>query len=235
MRCLLLLVSAALSAQPAVADDKDAKKLFLKMDGTLRAAKTLQCQFDLNLTVSTVKISLKGSMLLGEADTLRLEGESKFLDAGVKVLHVSDGAKLAYRDFGDPKENWTKETPKALGAHARTMFPRYGIGILWNSLNRPVYQASTADLDQVSEFKLGVKEELGKRQTQQIEYTVTRKIDVLSPPKHRIRVWIDLQTSLPVKLVATLDKDAGISAATETYGEFKIDGKIDEKLFKLPK
>jgi outer membrane lipoprotein-sorting protein len=234
MRWLLVLILVVLIARPAVAQDKDAEKLFQKMDSKLRSAKTLQCQFDSTLTIGDEKVRLKGTLTLGEADKLRLESEIKLGDKAGKILLVSDGTRLASKDSSDPKKDQTKEVPKALGAHARVMLPHYGIGILLNSLNRPRYRAASPDLDQVSEFKLGVKEKLGKRPTQQIEYTVTRKIDVVSPPKARVKVWIDLESGLPVKLVA-MHEDADITAGTETYAEFKVDEKVDEKVFKLPK
>jgi outer membrane lipoprotein-sorting protein len=253
MRWWSMLMLVALTARPAVAEHKEAEKLFQKMDNELRSAKTLRCRFDSTLTAGhqvfrwllgrnsaqllplrDEKLLLKGTLTLGEDDKLRLESEARLGDKAAKVLFVSDGTRLSSKDSSNVKEDQTKEVPKALGAHARVMLPRYGIGILWNSLNRPSYQAASPALDQVSEFKLGVKEEVGRRRTQQIEYTVTRKIDVLSPPRVRVKVWIDLETGLPVKLTTT-QKDADITATTETYDEFRVDGKVDEKSFQLPK
>src|SRR5262249_32868600 len=151
MRWLLVLMLVALIARPGAAQDKNAEKLFRKMDTRLRGAKTLQCQFDSTLTIGSEKVHLKGTLTLGEDDKLRLETEVKLGDKAGKVVLVSDGTRLASKDSSDPKKDQTREVPKALGAHARVMLARYGIGILLNSLSRPRYQATSPDLDQVSE------------------------------------------------------------------------------------
>jgi hypothetical protein len=87
----------------------------------------------------------------------------------------------------------------------------------------------------VSEFKLTGKEKIGERITQVIEYTVTEVKDVISPGKWRMKMWLDAQTHLPVKLTMTMDELADISATTDTFSEFTVDAKVDAKSFELPK
>jgi outer membrane lipoprotein-sorting protein len=86
----------------------------------------------------------------------------------------------------------------------------------------------------VSDFKLVGKAEIGKRNTQVIEYTVTEKKDVIAPAMARVKMWLDAEGNVPVKLAWTT-KDADITAVIEMYSEFTLDAKIDEKLFELPK
>ena len=68
----------------------------------------------------------------------------------------------------------------------------------------------------------GVKERVGERDTQAIQYTVkekakdpsfpAKKLDVLS-----MKVWLDTTTNLPVKLAMT-GGDSHFNAITETHG-----------------
>jgi hypothetical protein len=136
-----------------------------------------------------------------EAD--KLEFEVKSGGKSAKLLLVSNGTNLFSKDSSDPKTDQTKEAPKALGAHARMMLARYGIGILANSLNRPRFQVASPDLYWVSDCKLVGKEEIGKRNTQVIEYTVTEKKDVIARGTSRVNMWLDAESNLPVKLAWT--------------------------------
>jgi outer membrane lipoprotein-sorting protein len=49
-----------------------------------------------------------------------------------------------------------------------------------------------------------------------------------------MKLWVDTQTNLPVKLAMT-GGQAGVSELTETYSEFTLDAKVDAKIFQLPK
>jgi prepilin-type processing-associated H-X9-DG protein len=89
----------------------------------------------------------------------------------------------------------------------------------------------------VSDFKLTAKETLGEQNTQVIEFTVTEMKDVISPAKWRMKMWLDAQTNLPVKLTMTMPKNklVDISVFSDTYSEFTIDAKVNDNLFELPK
>jgi outer membrane lipoprotein-sorting protein len=234
MRSLLALTLLAVMALPVVAQENKADKLFKSMEDKLRTAKTLRCQFDSTLTAGDEKVSLKGTLTLGEGDKLRLEFEIKSGGKAAKLLVVSDGTNLSRKDSSDPKTDQTKQTPNGLGAHARVMLPRCGIAILENGLNRPRFQVASPELYRVSDFKLLGKEEIGKRNAQVIEYTVTEKKDVITPGTSRVKMWLDAESNLPVKLAWTT-KDADITTVIEVYSEFTLDAKIDAKLLELSK
>ena len=173
MRWLLELAIFALVAGPAAAQVNEAEKLFQSMENKLRTAKTLRCRFDSTLAGADQKVSLKGTLILGEGDKLRLEFDGKHDGDAVKVTLVSDGTNLSTRDSSERKKDKTEKAPKALGANARGTLSRMGVAIFWNGLIRG--SNLRPDVLTVSGFKLGNKEKIGARNTQVIEYTVTEK------------------------------------------------------------
>lgn len=77
-------------------------------------------------------------------------------------------------------------------------------------------------------FKLGVKEMVGKREAQVVQYQIQhRKIGDLAT----VSVWIDTSTHLPLKraMVGTYT-----GRSTETYHVFTVNSKLDGKLFEIP-
>ena len=82
----------------------------------------------------------------------------------------------------------------------------------------------------VRDFKLGPKEKIGGRDAQVVEYT----IDFLLGPA-RIAVAIDVQSHLPLKSVfVVVVSGKEFIRLVETIS-VTIDGKIDPKLFEIPK
>ena len=89
---------------------------------------------------------------------------------------------------------------------------------------------ATADLDKdfpLNNFKLGVKEMVGKREAQVVQCQLQNKeIGDLA----EVTVWIDTKTQLPLKRT-----EAGkTQGSTETYAVFTVDSKLDGKLFDIP-
>src|SRR5439155_2205851 len=115
------------------------------------------------------------------------------------------------------------------GAHCRALLPRLGVFLLWYRLD----QNLSLDPDQftLSDFKLAGKETIGARTTQVIQYTAREKGNT---PRLAMKLWLDDKTHLPVKLAMTTS-DADITATTDTYSEFTVDGKAEAKLFEVPK
>ena len=146
---------------------------------------------------------------------------------------MSDGTTMSIQNSGEKDK--TKKAPKALGANVRGALLRMGTFICWNGIERSG-NVSPA-IYKVSDFKLTGKEKLGERDTQVIEYTVTEMKDVISPAKWRMKMSLDAQTNLPVKLTMTVPKGelSDISGTSDIYSEFTIDAKVDAKLFELPK
>ena len=90
-----------------------------------------------------------------------------------------------------------------------------------------------AELFAVSDFKLGDKEKVAGAETRIVEYTMLKTKAKPKDEKWVAKVWINTKTYLPAKLEQKVfDFDIKVS---ETYTEFVIDGKLDSKLFEIPK
>ena len=93
---------------------------------------------------------------------------------------------------------------------------------------------ATADLDKdfpVTNFQLGVKEMVGKREAQVVQYQVQEK---KTGDLADMSVWIDMTTQLPLKRTMAQKENGKEFRLTETYGEFTVDSKLDGKLFDVP-
>jgi outer membrane lipoprotein-sorting protein len=86
------------------------------------------------------------------------------------------------------------------------------------------------DLLPISEFKLGKKENLGKRATQKIEYTLT-----IDKEPFRVTLWLDPETNLPLKRQLLVGKGKAQFQLIENYADYRINENIDAKEFALPK
>jgi outer membrane lipoprotein-sorting protein len=235
MRWLLTVAVLALMAWPAAAQENAAEKLFRRMEKKLRTAKTVQVYFDSSVTIPPKTGSLKGTLILGDGDKLRLEFGGKPFGVEGNLTVVSDGTSMSSKDSADPEKDKTVKAPRALGANVRGSLLRLGVFICFNGIDRG--GNLSPDLLKVSDFKLVGKEQVGERNTQVIDYTVTEVKDVISPGKWWMKMWLDAQTNLPVKLTMTMPKDelSDISTTTDTFSEFTIDAKVDAQSFVLPK
>ena len=231
MRWLMTLALLALTAWPAVAQKNEAEKLFRNMEEKLRTAKTLQLRFDSSVTIPPNTGSVKGTLILGEGDKLRLELGGKPFGVEFKSILVSDGTTMSSKDSTEPKKDKTQKAPNALGANVRKALPLLGVFVCFNGIDRGNWSPGVL---KGSNFKLAGKEKIGEQNTQVIEYTVTEVKAVISPGKWRMKMWLDAQAHLPVKLTMTMDELADISATTDTFSEFAVDAKVDVKLFELP-
>jgi uncharacterized protein (TIGR03067 family) len=218
--------------------ENEAEKLFRSMEQKIRTAKTLRLRFDLGISeLNGKKWSFKGTLVLGEGDKLWAEVEGNLSDEVGRLTVVGDGADITY--IGHTKwlkkdnietDTATKKSPKGLGAFFRGSLPHNGYYVRLTEMGLPPLQFKLSD------FKLAGKEKVGGRDTQVIQYKLKVKIqptaedtDVFS-----MKVWLDAQTGLPAKLTGT-GNDGEVAELTETYREFNIDGKVDAKLFELPK
>ena len=73
MRWFMTFALLALVAWPAGAQENEGEKLFRSMEQKLRTAKTLQLRFESSVTIPPNTGSVKGTLILGEGDKLRLE------------------------------------------------------------------------------------------------------------------------------------------------------------------
>lgn len=221
MRWLALLV-LILGAAPARAQDGEAEKLYRAMEKKIRAAKSLVVEFNSQHTVDNEKFTINGSIHLAAGNKTRLDLESELIELGGKNLIVTNG-KSKYAKVGDVvlhEGPFPPETKVLLALIAR-------FGAANGAMEQKI---ATADLDKdfpLNNFKLGVKEMVGKREAQVVQCQLQNKeIGDLA----EVTVWIDTKTQLPLKRT-----EAGkTQGSTETYAVFTVDSKLDGKLFDIP-
>jgi WD40 repeat protein len=204
----------------------DAEKLFLAMEEKLTKTKTLECGFDVKIDT----LSYKGSLFLAEGNRSRLEINEATKCRQMRVLIVSDGARLSYQDNGMPHPKFD-DTPKNLNAEILTWVARSGVFLPQAPL--PDVKVDDAkDRFRVSGFKLGSKEKVGEREAQRLDYQLAVK--GLNDPLS-VALWLDVRTGLPVKRIVTEGVAGEKMRVTETYGKLALDEKVDARRFDLPK
>jgi outer membrane lipoprotein-sorting protein len=224
MRWLALFV-LILAAAPARAQEGEAEKLYRAMEKKILAAESLALEFNSQLTVDDKKFTVKGTIHVASSNQTRLELESEVFELGGKVLIVTNG-KSKYAKVGKVVFDEGPFPPK--GEVLLALIAQ--ISAAHAALTTKI-AASDQDKDlPVKNFKLGVKEMVGKREAQVVQYQIQdKKIGDVA----EVSVWIDTKTQLPLKR-AIAAKDKRIGDLTETYSVFTVDSKLDGKLFDIP-
>jgi hypothetical protein len=232
MRWLALFV-LVLAPAPARAQEEDAEKLYRAMEKKVLAVKSLALEFNFEMTLDdkalgTSKYTVKGSIYVAAGNRIRLEAEGD-LFGGKKALSVTNGESI-YEKVGD------KILDKNLGEARKSKalvgtIARFGAAA---ALMEKKLGAFDPDKDHpVKNFKLGVKQMVGKREAQVVQYQVEEKSGKLSTEV--VSVWIDTKTQLPLKR-AMVNEVPGkqVFRSTEIYSVFTIDPKLEGKLFEIP-
>jgi outer membrane lipoprotein-sorting protein len=224
MRWLALLV-LILAAAPARAQESEAEKLYRAMEKKILAAKSLALEFNSQNTVDDKKFTVKGTIYVAAGNKTRLELESELFGLG-KTLIVTNG-ESRYAKVGALVFDKGPFPPK--GEVLLALIARFG------ATNAAMEKKiATADLGKdwpVKNFKLGVKEMVGKREAQVVQYQIQYK---KSGNLAEVSVWIDTKTQLPLKRAMAGKDKKTIGDLVETYGVFTVDGKLDGKLFDIP-
>jgi hypothetical protein len=231
------LPALMLVAAPAYGQQDEAEKLFRAMEKKIRSAKSLQLTFAGELTgdaVKGMKGTLKGTAYLAAGNKFRIEANMEFMGNTEKKLLVSDG-KSTYEKLGE-KVNSAPPLPdyeKVSGIVARVGMTGIDILPLEVVPANPPKEKAPFDHDKklpVKDFKLGPKEKIGQREIQVVEYTIDLP---LFPAK--IAVSIDVQSQLPLKFVVVVEREGKEFLRLVETISVTVDGKIDPKLFEIPK
>jgi RNA polymerase sigma factor (sigma-70 family) len=211
----------------------DAEKLFRDMEKKITTAKSVKVLFEMGPLVQDD--NLNGSVFFAQGNNTRLE--ATFKDKG--YLLVSNGKDLVDRDPAGPFRG-LRATPKRFNMDLGVILTRVGgyFPLVFSQTlasKGPDHDFQVAKSVTVSNFSLGPKERVGKRQAQVIEYLVEVTIKG-EGAKFRVMLWVDLESTLPLKRTLKAS-DPGAKEATveEIYSEFLIDSELDPKLFVLPK
>jgi len=225
MRWLALLV-LILAAAPARAQDGEAEKLYRAMEKKILAAESLALEFNSEITEDDKKFTVKGTIYVAAGNKTRLDLESELFQLGGKTLIVTNG-ESKYAKVGNLVFDEGPFPPK--GEVLFALIARFGAAFA--AMEKKI---ATADLDKdfpVKNFTLGVKEMVGKREAQVVQYQLqNKKFGDLA----EVSVWIDTKTQLPLKRAMAEKQEGKEIRTTETYGVFTVDSKLDGKLFEIP-
>jgi len=220
---LAALAVVALAAPVRADDDKDARALFDKMEKALTGAKTLQVEAKGKVDSDQAKLEVDARLLLAEGNKGRLEFAGSFGEKTFKFKSVSDGSKT--KTINPKGEAQEKETPKTFHKNFVTIASRAGLASLIITGRKGGGKQPTAEALKVSDFKLGKREKIDKRDAQAVEYQ-------LQPEGLQVTlgmtVWIDVKTNLPVR--RSIETPFG--SITENY-TIRVNEKIDPKQFEL--
>jgi outer membrane lipoprotein-sorting protein len=216
----------------ADSDPKDAEAAFARMEHALKC-KTLQVQVEINGELDKeATMSVKGRLVVGEGDKVRLELDGEAKGNPKRILLVSDGKKLRYENTNIPTQNL--DPKRQLGMAYRGSLSRAGIYYAAFAQEAPG-QEDECDPEKVfpiSDIKLGKKEVISGREAQAIEYKL---MPLAYKEPFEVTVWVDVKTNFPVKRVVTHTRGDNVWTVTESYAKGTLDEKIDEKEFELPK
>jgi outer membrane lipoprotein-sorting protein len=225
-------------------DSAKAEKLFQAMANKLTGAKTLQCSFAIAIETSDGKAKVTGKLAFAEGNKNRLEADGDFFGNKVQVAMISDGMKTQWTMAagGQPPQSSTGDVPPNLNEFLREGMARSGvfIGLFPKSTKKAqpqpcgdcLEQNKKADeVFQISGFKLDGKEILDKRETRKIEFHLT--IDKQDPIA--VTVWLDAESTLPLKRQLTMGKGKMQFQMVETYMNCRVNEVIEAKEFAVPK
>lgn len=226
MRWLAPLV-LILAAAPARVQEGEAEKLYRAMAKKILAAESLALEFNSEITEGDKKLAAKGTIHIAAGNKTRLDLQSELFQLGGKILIVTNG-EARYANVGGLVFGDGPFPPK--GEVLLALIARFGAASAAMET-----KIATAELDKdfpVKNFKFGVKEMIGKREAQVVQYQIQNKI---TGDQVETSVWIDTKTQLPLKRT-NAEKDAkgkGLKT-TETYSVFTVDSKMEGKLFEIP-
>jgi outer membrane lipoprotein-sorting protein len=219
---------------PAQADSAEAQ--FKKMEQAVLKAKTLQSEITLAAGADKdAFMDMKGRIAIAQGDRMRLELEGEVRKEKDKMTMVSDGSQMVMDSSKRPGKS--QKAQKNLTEMAMASIARSGITVALFFVSERSDEKKDEDFSidkmlAVSDFKLGKKEAIDGKDAQAIEYKLKARSN---KELMDVTVWVDVKSGLPVKRVVTASEGEMKFTITETYAKMKLDEKIDDKEFALPK
>ncbi len=242
-----LAVVALAGAAPTDPGDR-AKQLFDAMEQKVTTGQSFQCAFEIKADLSegagpAVALDLDGSLAVADGNRARLAVRERTAGRPPFHLVVCDGRRWWWHDKGSPPHLVNRPPGASLAGDYRVSFARAGVFLPTLPLP-PVEADGPTDRFPVSGFRLGPKERVGTRDAQRVGYDLFVKGQTQpdgGPMPFPVQLWLDAETSLPVKRVVTQKLVAGAGEAragvvvTETYQKAASGGAVAPGTFELPK
>jgi hypothetical protein len=217
----------------AVDQAGDPEKLVAEMEKKLTEAKTLRVAFEAEHSAEGKGDFglFKGILTVAEGNKVHLDGafwnDGKATDRW-KV--VSDGTNL--KSEGVYKVN--KPASKKLTHDYRSCLSHGGFLMVAFYLSS-VKPKEIWPTFKASDCKLERQENIGKRKANVVSCKLTPTVKADFAGKvFAETLWLDAETSLPLRRSVTVSRDGKISTFTESYSTFDLNPKVEAKLFELP-
>jgi outer membrane lipoprotein-sorting protein len=239
----IFLMVLLLCASPQEQESANAEKLYQAMAKKLTGAKTLQCSFEIAIETDMGKAKTSGVLAFAEGNKNRLKADGDFFGGKVQIEVISDGKnyRMSMTAADQPPQPKAGDVPPNMNEFLREGMARGGVfvGLFPKPQKTAHAQTSNVSLEQdrkiedhlqISDFKLGNKENIGKRATQRIEYTLT-----IDKEPFVVTLWLDPETNLPLKRQLSMGKGKTRFQLVENYMNYRINEDIEAKEFALPK
>lgn len=231
--CVLALL--VFGSGPVAGQEGDAEKLVGAMEKKLAAAKNFQVSSEAEHTAGGKGDFglFKGTLTVAEGNKAHLDGafwnDGKPTDP---VKLVSDGTNLKSQGvfkFNKPASKKLADEYRSSLTHGGYLMVAFYLSSTAPKESWPIFRAS--------DIKITRKEDVGKRKANVVlcKLAPTEKADFLGQaPAFSEVLWLDVETSLPLKRVVTYSVDGKKRTFTESYDNLNLAPKIEAKLFALP-
>jgi outer membrane lipoprotein-sorting protein len=221
---------------PALAGGgNDAEKLFREVEKKIAEAKSLRVASDIDVKAKREGGTLKSSLALAQGNKFRMTMKGKGGGKELEMEAVSDGNKFHAR-MSPPDDSKQEEVPKNLHTLVSRAISRTGpVGAF--VIIRLIAPGASRELDpeklfKVRDFKMGEAAKVNGRDAKVLHY----QSDIEGQESAKVTLWLDARTLLPLKRVIIPEaKGADLDQITETYTEFTLNPKLEDKTFELPK
>jgi outer membrane lipoprotein-sorting protein len=228
MMTAVLLAAALLAPQ----EKNEAEEHFKKVEEKLLKAKSMQVKVTGTAPMGAGQMTFDSTLLIDDGNRARADSELKTPMGAMKFTTLSSGSQLWSQKEGETR---TADTPKTLTADLVRGFARAGglfsAGWLDAMSEKNAPNAKRQKIPEIADFKLGKKEKVGEREAQAIDFTLKG----LESGEVPVTLWIDLETHLPLKREIRGLHGQQSMTLVETYGELKLDPKLDPAKFEVPK
>lgn len=220
----------------------DPRALFDSMEKALVESKTLQFDYSVAITAADLGINsqLSGRVVLGEEEKGWLSYEGKLAGKQTRTDLHSDGKSMTVTvrmGQAGPPEQQVSYTPSHFKRNTSGLISRWGVYTTITALippKNPPPKRALPPLDMnkmlpIQECKTGAREKVDGRDAQEVV--------LLSQAGGRnttVRVWIDLETCLPLKRISVIEQGGQSSTFTTSFRDFKLNQDIDPKTFVAP-
>ncbi len=208
----------------------DAEDLFRTMERKLRAARTLRIECSVT---AEREPPFRAWLLLAGGNRVNA-GVDKIVRPPRFRNIVSDGKEVRAHAMGLPPKR--KAAPENLAANVLAFAVRYDFFEAIHVGAATGWLLEGSDLEsrvKLSGFTMGPAEKIGDRAAQAVEFTREVETSPDKPPERaRVTLWIDRESSLPLRRNVTPEKGTPV---IETFTTVAIDKDIDPDRFLLPR